>query len=129
MEATFESLRISFKIFKYLIFTLVCNAKRCTCHFSLCFFAFQCSAKSVAFAIPVLVPFFLLITFSGQTGKSFLSMYYWSLQTTRVSRIRHVSLGTMTNAFLSVLLVVFPDAGRQCLFNISVEFKTQLVTA
>ena len=49
-----------------------------------------------------------------------------SLPTTRVIRTRLVSLGTLANVFVFVLMIVILEEGGQYLFDMSVEFKAPL---
>ena len=57
------------------------------------------------------------------TVKSLLSVFNLSLPKTRVASIGPVSLGTLANVFVLVLLTVISDAGDQYLFNMHVEFS------
>lgn len=69
--------------------------------------------------------FFLLDTFSGQTGRSFLSKnmdryprHVWS----------RLDLCTPANVFVYALLIVVPGESDRYLPDMQVEFKTRLGT-
>ena len=53
-------------------------------------------------------------------------MNYLLLPTTGVTKIGLVSLGTLTNVSVYVLMVAILDVGGQYLFNMQLEFKTHL---
>ena len=55
--------------------------------FPFCLIAFSWNAKSFAIAILVFFLFFLLVTFSGQTGKSYFQNFVQLLLWARVTRI------------------------------------------
>ena len=91
----------------------------------LVFFVLRVTQKALQLSFYFfLIPFFLFVAYSGETSKCFLLMNNLSLPATHVKKIGLVSLGTLSNASVFVLLVVIAGTGGQYLFNVGMEFKT-----
>ena len=89
--------------YSFLIFAFVCNAKALQVPFQ--FFVFVCNTKSFAIYLFIffLSFFFLLATFSRQTGKKFLPMIYLPLPMTQATMIGLVTLGTLVRLGISFI--------------------------
>ena len=72
--------------------------------------------------------FLLLFGISARTGKSFLLLFHESLSATGVASTGLISLDTLANIFVRVILIFVLDVSVMYLFNMCVEFETYLKT-
>ena len=67
------------------------------------FFAFVFNLKSFGISILVFSFFFFLLQLFGRTAKSFLGMFYESLPSKRVTKIRLISLDTLKKVTVKIV--------------------------